>query len=217
MSLWSDVGDYYARFGFVFPLVFEDEPHWHRTIVCQGTTKEVDCEMLDLARVNQQIVPEHTNELIRKTDILCRECNGEVRLNLVVPHAGLYEQLQFRALFTAEKLGIPQPTKFGARTLDSHGWISWTYFFDSKKLMVLGLFGSTNEIGILMAAAAAEAARYGCYVELYESSMMMQFGSAEEAALTTLGLEFEVKERATSLAMSKGAGIWVYPGGYAWY
>lgn len=218
--LWSDVGDYYECVGFSFPPSFQGEPQWNRSIICsQPSRRTTNCEFLTAEDTLSQIVPEHQRLLRRDADSVYSDCQGEINVTIVLPHVGLYQQLQFRALFTAEKLGLPIPKSFAARSPDGHGWISWTYLLASKKLLVLGLFGSANEMAELLEAATIAALNYDCQVECYESSIVEPIGRIDEllAAITATKVDITTIDRMKSLPMSTGDGIWISQGGYAWY
>lgn len=218
--LWSDVGEYYERAGFSFPHSFQGEPQWNRSIICsQPSQQYTKCELLSADETLGQIVPEHQRLLRRDADSVYIDCQGEIDVTVVLPDVGLYQQLQFRALFTAEKLGLPIPKAFSARSPDGHGWISWTYMLASKKLLVLGLFGSASEMAELLEAAAIAGLEYECKVECYESSIVDPEGGINEllAAVAAIKLDATTIDRKKSLPMSIGDGIWISQGGYAWY
>lgn len=218
VCLWSDIGDYYARFGYQFPVELPGESFLNRWVVTNPQKRPNECDTLRADTTLSQIVNEHQRLMLRLTDTIQYDIGDRITLTHVVPHQGLYERLITRSKYTAEKLGLKAPEYFAARTPDDHGWVTWSYFFEEKKVAILGAYGSANEIGALMVVATNCAAELGCSVEFWESSIINIETDSDEvvSAMNAHDLLVEPVKHQEALPMSVGPGIWLRPGFYSW-
>lgn len=214
ISLWSDVGDYYSRFGFRKVL--------SRSIVCDPTEQMVagarnwpSAEKLSLEKAGQ-LFKQLQKEMIDQMEEDC-EVDGRGRI-LIVPDAGLYDLNVCTMRMQVATLKIDIPPVMGARTMNAHGWALWTYDFGRKCLYIVAAFGSADEIALLYQCACVMAAQYQLKVVLYEGSIVGTEVEELVAALEARGSPAQLVERTESLAMYKGTDcVWAFPGRYAWY
>lgn len=218
VCLWSDIGDYYSRFGYQFPVQLPGESFLNRWTITNPEKSPSECDALDANITLSQIVNEHQRLMLRLTDTVQFDLGDRISLTHVVPHQGLYDRLITRSKFTAEKLGLKNPEYFAARTPDDHGWLTWSYFFEEKKAAILGAYGSANEIGALMVVATNCAAELGCSIELWESSLINIETNSDEivSAMDAHKLHVEPIKHEEAIPMSVGSDIWLRPGFYCW-
>lgn len=206
VTLWSDVGNYYARFGYKRANCdqFHAKP-------AKTTAKGVTLVTKDQAV--QKLLPRHVTQVKTTVDELV-EADGKTRF-AVVPHKGMYEQLFVRADHHRSSMNQAPVTSYGAVT--KNAWAVWAPFFGSKALYIVGMDGPVDELVELFKAALNEAEAYGIDVKVFEETLSDP--DAFATALKEANIDFEFGERTDSWPMFVAPEDceWVCTGKYGWF
>lgn len=224
--LYSDVGEYYAQFGYTSistkQIKIELDKSTYQTQVFANTDENVsfittDDEIAELAELDTRLLKEKM------------EANPNPSFAMV-PSAGVHIHTKWRALYLGPLIGTPKerPTRFGAKVGQSQ--ILWTQDYGSKTLYVtrlLSLDKNVNDIVALLKAAVNEAAYWSLpYVcvwgqDVPEGLETTHIVEAYKDATTTTTCY--THDREGSLPMyhvspSVSQPIeWVMSGKYAWF
>lgn len=203
VSLWSDVGDYYKRSGFVLADPAAQTVVIPPTQVCDAAALGTFLTRDDMPR----IVQAHREQVMRYAD----SHEGGV----TVPEDYMYTLLQQRAIIEQQLLGDSVATYFGARV--GSGWMSWAYLLGYKKVIIMGTEGSAEEIAKMLIMAAEAGSGFGLRVEMFETDLLGVSLQDVFEALKRHHIDCELKKRGHELPMVITGSKWLVPGGYAWY
>lgn len=212
VTLWSDVGNYYAKFGYklgnceqITAKISENQQHSEAPI--DGVT------LLDNHQVVTEILPKHIKQVKETVDNMV-ESDGKTRF-AVIPHRGMYEQLAIRSDHHRDSLNQSPVTSYGGTT--KNAWMAWAPFFSSKTVFITAMGGPANELALLFKACLREAAAYGIDVMVFKDTVVDIV--AFEQALKDAGVKYELAEREGSWPMfvAPEECEWVCAGKYAWF
>lgn len=212
LSLWSDVKDYYARFGFK-----RCTGDTYRTLIMDPRSDERSLSHFSTSVPLEWIDTPSMVENVREVHDQLLKCTADRSGGAVVEAApGMYALDVAKGTIFKDLLGEKRPTRFGAHVNDA--WISWIYLFSAEILLVSGISGSPKEISELLRLAAETAEEFGLKrVEVFETTLLDVEFSKVVDAVQKLGLTYQVEqERGLMQPMYIGKHSWVAPGGYAW-
>lgn len=244
LTLWSDVGDYYSRFGYVkdsIETLVISVADSAKTSTKKGTSLDFITDENTLAALAYQNQQSFKSIMDRDT-----EKDGISRV-AIVPSIGSYQYLNWRAIYHGPLLSKRKehPTVFGAKT--DHSWILWTQDFPNDKLYILSIHSDLDDhnavvkdLMVLFGAAVSEADYWSLStVEIWRQDLPWQLGldqgadTAEEPAsisggITIHGLVGTAVEHGLAVKVKDRAGSWpcwyriegtkwVFAGKYCWF
>lgn len=244
LTLWSDVGDYYSRFGYVknsTETLVISVAESANTRQKQGTSLDLITDENTIAALAYQQQQVFKSVMDRDT-----EEDGISRV-AIVPSIGSYQYLNWRAIYHGPLLSKRKeaPSVFGAKT--DHSWILWTQDFPSNKLYVLSIHSDLEDPNAvekdlmnLFEAAVSEAEYWSLStVEIWRQDLPWQLGldqgtdtaeapSSMNSGITIHGLVGAAAERDLVIEVKDRAGSWpcwhsikgtkwVFAGKYCWF
>lgn len=200
VTLWSDVGTYYSRFGFK-PLeansqivIVEDLP-WPDNVDAIGKDSR------------HEYITKHQDEI--KTSLRKVYEETQVPCAAVLPTDNIYDVWWTSSEYTAKVTNARLGSAWGAKTGDS--WCLWTYHTPSNTMLMLGMGGSPEDSEKLITAAVAAAHQAGLSkLEIFEGCSGYPFQELPS-------LNAKVVQRNGSLPMYISKYVWKFPGKYAWF
>lgn len=223
ITLWSDIGDYYTRVGFVptsleKPYVLEWAP--------QVSNYETICwpaEASPLGMKESQAIAVLERTIVLAAIDVMSERDGISRA-VILPSEEILDQAQWRALYLSENCyNSEPPTVYGART--ANGSIAWAYQMGEKAIYVISITGPMLEMVILFQTAIASASKIGYRVVLYDAELF-SIGSNPPIgqfceSLASAGFRFELRERSVALPYHRTNALGdlrlEFPGRYSYF
>lgn len=206
VTLWSDVGNYYAKFGYKLA---DCDQFFAKPVktTAQGVT------LIDQDRAISELLPKHISQVKSTVDKLV-EADGKTRF-AVVPHRGMYEQLYIRADHHRTSMNEPPVTSYGAVT--KNAWAAWVPFFGSKAVYIFGMDGPADELVQLFKAALNEAEAYGINVKLFRETLSDPEAFAAELKKANVDFEFGERKDSWPMFVAPEDCEWVCTGKYGWF
>lgn len=206
VSLWSGVGDYYARCGFVLA------DAKLRTLVLTACA----ADSISQRQQGTYLTSEDIDSIVERHRMQLLDLADSVEGSVVLPSVGLYRSMQLRANLLLEMQGVPESayvTAYGA--VLGQAWMTWSVDLSRNRVLILGAEGKPTDIAQLLVMALHDGARFELAVEMYETTLVRGSLQAVQRALQYLHAECEIRKREKEWPMVVASQTWLAPGGYS--